>query len=671
MAQTVNPVNPVIDVAQQLQEGKVPSTEQATAVLQKADEFLEQKKQDPRVNPESAKVLSDVQELAQATKQLLQNKNSDEKLQKFVEESQLAAQELAQRTQEEAKRSVPSGADPNQMKNQARQVGQATLEVLKMVIRSGEFRMFLLDFTKLIQDLLVNAPPTKFEQPSEQSSNQGQQPISDSAFPGGVGAGVGAQPATAFPTTDLLNFPSSNVNPRADETTPLLSGQTGLVEHPLEVRPYHTGTAFETQSTTKKDVIPEERKRELSWRFISVLRKMNSNPQFAEGMRFFQGMINDFTEEAKQSNLPQEVKHNEHVQRAFAEAKAIIQEFSGKSIDKLLDSIKQFGKSLRDDEPMRQWLDDIQALFSDVFNDPHAIDDFSFVRRSEELFDRGRDLAQDDKWKSQYQGILQDSNELWESIKNDPDVQQLDEKTSQLMEKFTYVDEKGNRQFNTDLVGQLRQYIVPLFIELLDKIPIPAVEGRNEDYDYRFDNLILSGYDIIPDHIEVHTRSEMDISLHKLETNKASSRAAIRISNIRTKMENIQFWFVRKSFPKLEDSGVADLAIQGEGMTITIFLQLHANAGSAPSFVVTKVNTDIDRLNVNIKQAKHDILLNMWTTLFKGTIKDQFSSAIEAKIKQTFGQIEQGLNTLLNKYVPEVKEMAKQTVTGGLLSGPK
>ncbi len=37
----------------------------------------------------------------------------------------------------------------------------------------------------------------------------------------------------------------------------------------------------------------------------------------------------------------------------------------------------------------------------------------------------------------------------------------------------------------------------------LKHIPIPAIEGKVDNYEYKFDGMRLYGYDLLPDHIHV------------------------------------------------------------------------------------------------------------------------------------------------------------------------
>jgi len=295
----------------------------------------------------------------------------------------------------------------------------------------------------------------------------------------------------------------------------------------------------------------------------------------------------------------------------------------------------------------------MKQLCNDAIYHPQTIDEFQMVNRIESLIDEGRRLLDNEKWRNQYQNILNEWRSFFEGIKQDPHVQKLNQTTQSLLENFTWVDEKtGQRVFDTELIGQIRQYLVPLFHKHLEHIPLPPISGSTEDYDFKFENLNFSGTDILPDHIHVNTRSELDVNVNKLETDNFKSQAVLKITDIRTKLEGVHFWFKRKTIPKMEDHGIADVDLSGDGANLDIFLNLKGNSDDG-LFHVAKCNLSIDKLKIHIREAKHQILLSILTTIFQGTIKRQIEDKVEENIKQIFETLEKGMNELTKKYTAQ------------------
>lgn len=100
--------------------------------------------------------MTDFQGFLQATEQLLENKNSDETLQSIVQDSKAAAKDLKEQGREELKETQGKVDTKGQeIKAKGRQVGQGALSMIKLMARSGEFRLFLNDLVDIIQDLFI------------------------------------------------------------------------------------------------------------------------------------------------------------------------------------------------------------------------------------------------------------------------------------------------------------------------------------------------------------------------------------------------------------------------------------------------------------------------------------------------------------------------------------
>jgi hypothetical protein len=346
------------------------------------------------------------------------------------------------------------------------------------------------------------------------------------------------------------------------------------------------------------------------------------------------------------------ITESEDVKKAKEDPKKIVESFSGRKIDNYLETIRRFAKRLIEDQRLDQWLTDLRKVIEDCLTNPNTVDGENFYKRIDELVDRANELLQDIQERSDYQYILNETKSLFESIKNDPDVKNLQNSVDRFLKNFTYIDEKGNRRFNNDLVGQMRKFIVPLLMKQLENIPVPSLEGSTEDMDYKFENLVFNASDIIPDHVHISMASDMDFNVKELETEKVNTRALLKITNIKTRVPNLKFWFKRKTIPRIEDHGVADVSLTGDGANLSIYLELSSPFEEKSEFKFSKINFDIDKLKIDIKETQHTILMPILMTLLQGKFRRDIEQAIEDRIKSICKDIETGLNELLQKYPP-------------------
>jgi len=416
----------------------------------------------------------------------------------------------------------------------------------------------------------------------------------------------------------------------------------------------------------------DQQKRQFSHRFTALLRRFNNqNPQFSAAVRNLLYAIEDVKNEGKQlaeqvtDSAQEPLTESYDAKKAKKEAKKIVEEFSGRKIDKLLHSIKRFAKKLNEDKDLNKWMDDFHHMVEDCIDNPQIVDNEQFYERLDDLIDRASQLLQDIKEREHYQYILDETKAIFESIKNDPDVKNLQNKIDTFVQNFMYTDEKGNRQFNGDLAGQMRKFIAPLLLKQLEHIPVPSFEGSNEDMDFKIDNLVLNGSEIIPDHVHIAIASNMDFNVKELETEKAHSKALLKVTNIKTKVENMKFWFKRKSIPKIEDHGIADVSLTGDGANLSIYLELSAPFDEQRNFKFSRISFDIDKLQIDIKETQHTIVMPILMAVLQGKFKRDIEQAIEDKIKSVCGDIETGLNELMQKYPPtKLANIMSEQITG-------
>lgn len=93
-------------------------------------------------------------------------------------------------------------------------------------------------------------------------------------------------------------------------------------------------------------------------------------------------------------------------------------------------------------------------------------------------------------------------------------------------------------------------------------------------------------------------------------------------------MRDVAFYFKKKTgFPKLSDSGLADVLLGGEGLTVTAHV---ASAGkdSSSVFKVKNVHVKVGTLKFSIRDSKHDMLYKTLKPLATGLVKRQLQKAI-------------------------------------------
>ena len=106
----------------------------------------------------------------------------------------------------------------------------------------------------------------------------------------------------------------------------------------------------------------------------------------------------------------------------------------------------------------------------------------------------------------------------------------------------------------------------------------------------------------------------------------------LTLGQIQADMRDVAFYFRKKTGTvKLTDSGLADVLLGGEGLTVTVHLTSAAKDRSSV-FKVKDVTTNIHTLKFSIRDSKHDLLYKTLKPLATGLVKKQIQKALQDAI---------------------------------------
>eukprot|EP00029_Vermamoeba_vermiformis_P002000 TRINITY_DN1228_c0_g1_i1.p1 TRINITY_DN1228_c0_g1~~TRINITY_DN1228_c0_g1_i1.p1 ORF type:complete len:676 (+),score=259.75 TRINITY_DN1228_c0_g1_i1:109-2028(+) len=625
--------------------------------MNKADDFLEQQKQDATTIQEK-KILSDAQGLIEATNQLMINKNPDEKLQRFIEASAKVTQDAASTATSEIGEMKVTTTE----KKQVQDIYDGLLGFLKMLSTSPEFRHHILDLTNIMQDIFVR---TEIIKPNSNLLSSSDVVTTLPTSTGSVG-----YPYTETPFKPAtLDTSSAGFGLGATSSVVDLGSPVGLGARSVDdwSTNYTWGVTNEERNDWKAQ-IPAHLRHEFADRLIKVFSALRTRPDWTRGVLAVFSILDTQAARLQQiaNATSSSVEESSHAQVALEEGKALLESFSKRSLEPLLASTKDLINFILNDPEMWSWVKELRYFFENSFEFPNLWSSEQYSKRLERLIDDGRRLMNNVKYRTQYQLLLSESQALFESIVNDADVVNLQEKAKSFLQNFAIRDKTtGEITFDTDLLMKLRKYLVPFFVELMDKIPIPVIEGSTDEYEFKLENIVFSGYDIIPEHIEIHSRSDMDLNVKDLNAEKINSLTTIKISHIMTKIENMKFWFKRKTFPAIEDSGLADVELRGnEGAKLLVDMQMLIRDNN-PVFRVMSSHVEIDRLRITVTEAKHEWLLNVFAAVFETKLKETMSRSIEEKMNTLIKSLEEGFTNVVNQFpAASLKQFAKEQLLG-------
>jgi len=156
-----------------------------------------------------------------------------------------------------------------------------------------------------------------------------------------------------------------------------------------------------------------------------------------------------------------------------------------------------------------------------------------------------------------------------------------------------------------------------------------------------------------------------------METQKNETKVVLEIDKLKPKFMDLKFWYKRKTFPKIEDYGTADIDLSaGDGTKIKIIWKIKSKENKPFTFSLMKVKCIIDKMDVHIIEAKHDIFDKITTTLFISQLKQSVAQAIVNNIVDGLQPLNDQMNQWfaskpLDTLYKKMDEQLKQTYEKG------
>jgi hypothetical protein len=100
-------------------------------------------------------------------------------------------------------------------------------------------------------------------------------------------------------------------------------------------------------------------------------------------------------------------------------------------------------------------------------------------------------------------------------------------------------------------------------------IPIPRIEYTDDSLDLVVENLTLEGRNLFPNIIEMEAHNFIKFSPYESITDDFNHHMTFSLHQMQADMKNVAFYYRKKTgIPKMSDSGLADVLLGGEGLSV-------------------------------------------------------------------------------------------------------
>lgn len=398
-----------------------------------------------------------------------------------------------------------------------------------------------------------------------------------------------------------------------------------------------------------REKFPEERREKFIYRLKKVVVEQQQHDDYNQAIDFFldmaenyKGRAADIKEQGKGKGG--DVRSDSAYQNAEMELRILLERFANNtSMQPIFDAVDQLYADSRNDPELRHWWSDAATYVRRVLQETGYIMTDECNDDGKRLTDSGRKFW-DHKYKGHREDLFNSIEEFFLAYNEDPLNKKLGVDIKQLIKDLA-LDGDGNLKYKPHLINDLRHVIIPNVLGKVGYVPIPRAEYTDNQFDIVIENLTMEMANIIPNLIEIENRNYFKLSPYDNMGDFQQHGFTIGFSQIQADIRDVAFYFKKKSgFPRLSDSGLADVLISGKGISGKIHLETTPDKHSI--FRVAECHVDIDDLKFKIRDSKHNFLYNALRHTATGIIKKAVAKAMQAAIRQALVQLDSQLTDI-------------------------
>ncbi|EJU01188.1 hypothetical protein DACRYDRAFT_116977 [Dacryopinax primogenitus] len=386
-----------------------------------------------------------------------------------------------------------------------------------------------------------------------------------------------------------------------------------------------------------KEQFPEERRDQFIWRMKKVVVENQKHGDYQETMNWFLNFLETYHGHAKSavgtgSQSANALTEDPSLQLAWSEFRTLLERFANnRTMQPIIDAVNDLYNDAQQDEGLRHYFSRLDGFVRRTLLEPGYVLAPEYDDDARRVRDEGKQFF-DEKYAPHKDRLFDSIQDFFLAMGDDPLNKQFGDDWARLTHDLLF-DENGQLAFKPHLWGDIRRVILPSIVDQVGYVPIPRIEYTDDQMDLVIENLTLQGRNLLPNVIELEVHNWIKFSPYSTVTDDHHHSFRGIFGQIQADLRDVAFYFKKKQgFPKLSDSGVADVVIGGSGISGTVHV---ASAGKDKSsvFTVKDVHVKIDSLNFSIRDSKHDTLYKVLKPLATGLIKKQIAKALQDAIR--------------------------------------
>ncbi|KAH9943958.1 hypothetical protein B0H21DRAFT_779540 [Amylocystis lapponica] len=381
-----------------------------------------------------------------------------------------------------------------------------------------------------------------------------------------------------------------------------------------------------------EEYFPQERRDQFIYRGKKVIIECQKHKDYQESIQWLLNFLEEYASHGKTvanhgKDSHQQLTSDGSLQQATSELRSLLERFAnGMSLSVIGDAMQALYNDAQQDEELREWFRSVDTYTRRVLLDAGYVLEPQCNDEANNLRESGRRFY-DDKYKGHFDNLFTSTGDWFRAFGDDPLNKRFGEDWARLTKDLLF-DSEGSLKFKPELWMDIRKVILPSIIDRVGYVPIPRIEYTDDTLDLVIENLALSGRNLFPNVVSMEAHNFLKFSPYNAIKDEGHHEFILTFGQIQADMRDVAFYFKKKSgFPKLSDSGLADVLLGGEGLTVTAHIASSGKDNSSV-FKVKNVHVKVATLKFSIRDSKHDMLYKTLRPLATGLVKKQLQKAI-------------------------------------------
>lgn len=271
----------------------------------------------------------------------------------------------------------------------------------------------------------------------------------------------------------------------------------------------------------------------------------------------------------------------------------------------------------------------LQKLLTDPDFFDHADEKFK------ELREKSRGVGSDSSLRKDVDEFFGQVQTTFNSVVHDKDIAGLMKTSTRIFKILSPAHNYTNGELVTDVIN----VFIPLFVQAIQYIPIPRLEISTPDIDLLLENLIIepgktvNHSSFLPYRLRVETYNDLEIRKARFRTaSKVTSLVTLKIDGLSMRADEIGFLLrAHSGLLRLGDEGIASFHLDERG--IDIHLDLEIGKERLEKIVTLRaVRVHIHKLNYKMRKSKFSFIGWLFRPLLRPIIRKAMEKQLASAI---------------------------------------